>query len=191
MSAIALGEFTIATLAPQIKAKQLSTIDITEQFLERIHKLNSSLNAYQTITENNALAQARLLDRETRARKWRGPLHGIPFSIKDNLATRGVRTTAGSKQLANWVPDFDATVVERLKAAGAVFLGKTNMHEWASGSTTINPYYGTTYNPWDKSRISGGSVRSGGIESDSWSSQSLRRRSRHWRFFHRPLRSVC
>jgi len=88
---------------------------------------------------------------------YRGPLHGIPFSIKDNLATNGVRTTAGSKILDDWVPDHDATVVKRLKDAGAIVLGKTNMHEWALGGTTINPFYGTTRNPWDTERIAGGS----------------------------------
>src|SRR4029077_8508208 len=81
----------------------------------------------------------------------------IPFSIKDNIATHGVRTTAGSKGLDNWVPDFDAIVVTKLKEAGAIILGKTNLHEWALGGTTINPFYGTTRNPWDLNRIAGGS----------------------------------
>ncbi|MBM4260993.1 MAG: aspartyl/glutamyl-tRNA amidotransferase subunit A [Deltaproteobacteria bacterium] len=157
MSTLQVDGATITALAPQIKAKKLSAVALTESFLARIHAVNPALNAYQTLTENEALNQARKLDKELRAGNWRGPLHGIPFSIKDNLATRGVKTTAGSKHLANWLPDFDATVVERLKAAGAVLLGKTNMHEWASGSTTINPYYGTTANPWDKTRIVGGS----------------------------------
>ena len=81
----------------------------------------------------------------------------MPISIKDNLATSGVRTTGGSKILADWKPDFDATVVAKLKAAGAINLGKTNMHEWALGGTTINPFFGTTRNPWDINRIPGGS----------------------------------
>jgi len=110
-----------------------------------------------TLTEERALADARVADKEIRRGRYRGPLHGMPFSIKDNLATKGVRTTAGSKILSEWVPDYDATVVERLKQAGAVILGKTNMHEWASGGTTINPYYGTTHNPWDPKRVPGGS----------------------------------
>ena len=157
MNALELDRLTIAEIAPRIRAKKISIVELTRQFLERIDRFNLRLNAYQTITADAALKQARALDRELSAGKWRGPMHGIPFSIKDNLATRGVKTTAGSKHLANWVPDFDATVVEKLKAAGAVILGKTNMHEWASGSTTINPYYGTTANPWDRSRIAGGS----------------------------------
>jgi aspartyl-tRNA(Asn)/glutamyl-tRNA(Gln) amidotransferase subunit A len=81
---------------------------------------------------------------------------GIPLSIKDNIETK-VRTTAGSKILDNWKPDFDATVLAKLKEAGAVILGKTNLHEWALGGTTINPFYGTTHNPWDLNRIAGGS----------------------------------
>ena len=157
MTAVEIERATVAELAPLIKSRKLSVADVTQRFLERIEGYNPALNAFQTITAEDALKQARALDRELRAGKWRGPLHGIPFSIKDNLATRGVKTTAGSKQLGDWIPDDDATVVEKLKAAGAVILGKTNMHEWASGSTTINPYYGTTANPWDRSRIAGGS----------------------------------
>ncbi len=157
MTALDVEELTIARLAPRIKARKVSVRQLTEAFLDRIRDFNPRLNAYQTLMEKSAVAQSASLDRELRAGKVRGPLHGIPFSLKDNLATRGVRTTAGSKQLAGWVPDFDATVVEKLRNAGAVILGKTNMHEWAAGSTTINPYYGTTANPWDHSRIAGGS----------------------------------
>ncbi|MBM2806448.1 MAG: Asp-tRNA(Asn)/Glu-tRNA(Gln) amidotransferase subunit GatA [Deltaproteobacteria bacterium] len=157
MNGLELDQLTIAEIAAKIRAKKISVLELTKNFLERIERCNPRLNAYQTITADGALKQARGLDRELRNGWWRGPLHGVPFSIKDNLATRGVKTTAGSKQLAHWVPGFDATVVEKLKGAGAVILGKTNMHEWASGSTTINPYYGTTANPWDVTRIAGGS----------------------------------
>jgi aspartyl-tRNA(Asn)/glutamyl-tRNA(Gln) amidotransferase subunit A len=115
------------------------------------------LNAYVTVTEEQALADAKVAEKEIRRGKYRSPLHGIPVSIKDNIATKGVRTTAGSKILSEWTPDHDATVVAKLKQAGAIILGKTNMHEWASGGTTINPYYGTTHNPWDLARIPGGS----------------------------------
>ena len=157
MTAVEIERATVTELAPWIKSRKLSVGDVTRSFLDRMERYNPALNAFQTITAEAALKQARMLDRELRAGKWRGPLHGIPFSIKDNLATRGVKTTAGSKQLADWIPDYDATVVAKLKSAGAVMLGKTNMHEWASGSTTINPYYGTTANPWDRQRIAGGS----------------------------------
>jgi aspartyl-tRNA(Asn)/glutamyl-tRNA(Gln) amidotransferase subunit A len=148
---------TISGVAAQLKQKRLSPVELTKIFLERTKRLNPILNAYVTIMEDQALVDARAAEKEIRRGKYRGPLHGIPFSIKDNIATKGVRTTAGSKILAEWVPDHDATVVAKLKEAGAIVLGKTNMHEWASGGTTINPYYGTTRNPWDLERIPGGS----------------------------------
>jgi len=157
MKRLNLEELTISELSPQIKRRRISPVEIISQYLERIKKLNPLLNAYSTVTEEQAIADAEVAEREIKRGKYRGPLHAIPFSIKDNLATKGIRTTAGSKILAEWQPDFDATVVARLKAAGAIILGKTNMHEWASGGTTINPYYGTTYNPWDRKRICGGS----------------------------------
>jgi aspartyl-tRNA(Asn)/glutamyl-tRNA(Gln) amidotransferase subunit A len=163
MKSIDLEAMTIGEIARQIRGKKLSPVELTNLFLERIKKLNPVLNAYVTITEERARADARVAEKEISRGRYRGPLHGIPFSIKDNLATKGIRTTAGSKVLAEWVPEHDATVVERLKKAGAIILGKTNMHEWASGGTTINPYYGTTRNPWDLKRVPGGS--SGGSAS--------------------------
>jgi aspartyl-tRNA(Asn)/glutamyl-tRNA(Gln) amidotransferase subunit A len=152
-----LQDLTISTLSPRIKTKELSPVEVTRLFLERIERLNPAINAYVTLTPERALADAKVAEQEIGGGNYRGPLHGIPISIKDNIATRGIRTTAGSKVLDDWVPDFDATVVTRLKEAGAILLGKTNMHEWASGGTTINPFYGTTYNPWDLKRIPGGS----------------------------------
>ncbi len=157
MKTLNLEDLTISELSPQIKRRRISPVEIISQYLERIKRLNPFLNAFSTVTEKQAIADAEVAEREIKRGKYRGPLHAIPFSIKDNLATKGIRTTAGSKILAEWQPDFDATVVARLKAAGAILLGKTNMHEWASGGTTINPYFGTTYNPWDRKRISGGS----------------------------------
>jgi len=148
---------TIDEIAPLIRKKQISPVELTRQYLDRIEKLNARLNAYLALTPEDALATAKKAEREISKGNYRGPLHGIPFSIKDNIATKGVTTTAGSKILSDWVPDFDATVVERLKQAGAVILGKTNMHEWAKGSNSINPFYGTSYNPWDTTRIPGGS----------------------------------
>jgi len=157
MKSIDIEATTIGEISRHIRAKKLSPVELTNLFLQRIKKLNPVLNAYVTITEEPARADAKVAEREISRGRYRGPLHGIPFSIKDNLVTEGVRTTAGSKVLAEWVPDHDATVVERLKKAGAVILGKTNMHEWASGGTTINPFYGTTHNPWDLQRVPGGS----------------------------------
>jgi aspartyl-tRNA(Asn)/glutamyl-tRNA(Gln) amidotransferase subunit A len=163
MKPIDIEAMTIGEVSQHIRSKKLSPVELTNMFLQRIKSLNPVLNAYVTLTEERACADAKAAEKEISRGKYRGPLHGIPVSIKDNLATRGVRTTAGSKVLAEWVPDHDATVVERLKNAGAIILGKTNMHEWASGGTTINPYYGTTCNPWDLKRVPGGS--SGGSAS--------------------------
>jgi len=152
-----LEDFTIAEIGPQLESKRLSPVELTTLYLERIKQLNPVLNAYVSIMAEEALAEAQRAEQEILHGKYRGPLHGIPVSIKDNLAVKGVRATAGTKILANWKPDFDATVVTRLRDAGAIVLGKTNMHEWAGGGTTINPYYGTTYNPWDTTRVPGGS----------------------------------
>ena len=138
---------SISDVASQLRRKELSPLEVTRLYLERAKRLNPLLNAYVTLTEERALADAARAEQEIQRGLYRGPLHGIPFSIKDNLATNGVRTTAGSKILDDWVPDHDATVVKRLKDAGAIVLGKTNMHEWALGGTTINPFYGTTRNP--------------------------------------------
>ncbi len=152
-----LAELTISDAAEAIGRRELSPAELTELMLARIDRLNPDLVAYVTVAREKALADARAAEAEIRDGKYRGPLHGIPLSIKDNIATRGVRTTAGSKVLEDCVPDYDATVVARLREAGAVILGKTNMHEWANGGTTINPFYGTTRNPWDMERIAGGS----------------------------------
>src|SRR5262249_49682114 len=157
MRALDVEGLTIGEIAPLIKKKQISPLELTRRYLDRIRTLNPVLNAYLAITEDSAVAAARRAEWEISKGNYRGPLHGIPFSIKDNIAIKGVTTTAGSKILSDWVPDFDATVVERLKEAGAIILGKTNMHEWAKGSNSINPFYGTSYNPWDKTRIPGGS----------------------------------
>ena len=152
-----LTDLTLADASARIRSGDLSPIELTELMLARIDRLNPELVAYVTVASEEALADARAAEAEIRDGKYRGPLHGIPLSIKDNIATRGIRTTAGSKVLEDCVPDYDATVVARLREAGAVILGKTNMHEWANGGTTINPFYGTTRNPWDTERIAGGS----------------------------------
>src|SRR5918992_22921 len=157
MKAFDLEGLTIGEIAPLIRKKRISPLELTRRYLDRIKTLNPVLNAYLAIREEDSLAAAKRAEREISKGKYRGPLHGIAFSIKDNIAVKGVTTTAGSKILSDWVPDFDATVVERLKNAGAVILGKTNMHEWAKGSNSINPFYGTSRNPWDTTRIPGGS----------------------------------
>ena len=131
--------------------------------LDRIGELNPKLNAYLTICGEMAIAQAREAERELcgkshgTTRRDRGPLHGIPISLKDNICTAGIRTTGGSTILRDFVPLHDAPVVASLKAAGAVILGKTNLHEFAYGVTTGNPHFGAARNPWDLERIPGGS----------------------------------
>jgi len=152
-----IADLTITALSPRIKSGEISPVELTKLFLERVGRLNPGLNAFVTVLADSAQAEAKTAEKEIQSGKYRGPLHGIPISIKDNLATTGVRTTGGSKILADWKPNFDATVVTTLKAAGAINLGKTNMHEWALGGTTINPFFGTTRNPWDVARIPGGS----------------------------------
>lgn len=157
MKSLDLEQATISEISMHLEHKKISPLELTNFVLAKTKKLNPLLNAYLTITEELALADAKAAEREIQEGRYRGPLHGVPFSIKDNIATQGIRTTAGSKILSEWVPDYNATVVDKLRQAGAVIIGKTNMHEWASGGTTINPYYGTTLNPWDTTRIPGGS----------------------------------
>ena len=157
MKSVDIEQATISDISSHLRRKKLSPVELTSVLLAKTRKLNPVLNAYVTITEERALADAKAAEQEIQQGRYRGALHGVPFSIKDNIATQGVRTTAGSKILSEWVPNHDATVVGRLKQAGAIIVGKTNMHEWASGGTTINPYYGTTFNPWDTTRIPGGS----------------------------------
>jgi aspartyl-tRNA(Asn)/glutamyl-tRNA(Gln) amidotransferase subunit A len=131
--------------------------------LSRIKQFNPKLNSYITVTAELARSQAKRAEAELgtrgkrKTRTDRGLLHGIPVSLKDNICTAGIRTTAGSKILTDYFPERDAQVVTRLKQAGAVLLGKTNLHEFAYGVTTNNPHYGATRNPWDTSRIPGGS----------------------------------
>jgi len=140
-----------------LRRKEISPVELTELCLARIERSNPHLNAFLTVLSDPARRQARAAERELRRRRWRGPLHGIPVALKDNFWTRGVRTTAGSKILAGFVPDRDSRVAHRLARAGAIVLGKTNMHEFAYGITSENPHYGPVHNPWAHDRISGGS----------------------------------
>jgi aspartyl-tRNA(Asn)/glutamyl-tRNA(Gln) amidotransferase subunit A len=154
---------SIDEVARLFRKRKLSPVELTQLMLARIEKLNPKLNAYITVTADVALAQAKKAEAELfgpRGRKGygdRGPLHGIPVSLKDNIYTKDIRTTAGSKILKDFVPQHDAAVWAKLKEAGAILLGKTNLHEFAYGVTTNNPHYGPTRNPWDLTRIPGGS----------------------------------
>jgi len=152
-----LTQQPIQHLAPLLRQRKLSPVELTRAFLKRIAQHNPTLNAYITVTAARALADARRSEREIRSGKYRGPLHGIPISLKDNFATKGVYTTGGSKILAKSIPENDALVARQLFAAGCILLGKTNLHEFAYGVTTENPHYGATCNPWDTKRIPGGS----------------------------------
>ncbi len=148
---------TIARLAPLLAGRKLSPVDLTRFMLERISTGQPSLNAFITVTAETALAQARRAEREILKGEYRGPLHGIPISLKDLFHTKGIRTTAGSKILRGYVPDANAPVVDCLMEAGAILMGKTGLHEFAFGASNENPHYGPVHNPWDLSRISGGS----------------------------------
>lgn len=148
---------TIAQAAPLIASGQLSPVELTRAFLARIERLNPVLNAYITVTAELALSQAREAEREIRAGHYRGPLHGIPMALKDLIASEGVLTTGGTAALSDWVPRESAVVWQRLREAGAVLLGKLGLHEMAAGFTNVNPFYGATLNPWDTSKITGGS----------------------------------
>jgi aspartyl-tRNA(Asn)/glutamyl-tRNA(Gln) amidotransferase subunit A len=150
-------KLTIARIAPLIRKKQISPVELTGFFLERIQGLQPALNTFITITADLARKQAREAEREIMKGKYRGPLHGIPITLKDLFYTAGIRTTAGSKILRSFIPKENAAVVDSLYAAGAVLLGKTNLHEFAYGVTTDNPHYGPVHNPWDLERIAGGS----------------------------------
>jgi aspartyl-tRNA(Asn)/glutamyl-tRNA(Gln) amidotransferase subunit A len=148
---------TIRETAAALRAHRLSCVELTEQCLDRIAKLNPRLNAFITVTDGSARAQAQKLDRELADGVDRGPLHGIPIAHKDLIATKGVRTTSGSKLFADYVPDFDAPIVKKLADAGTVMLGKTGLHELAYGITSDNPHYGAVRNPRDPERSPGGS----------------------------------
>jgi aspartyl-tRNA(Asn)/glutamyl-tRNA(Gln) amidotransferase subunit A len=147
---------TLLELAAALEAKQVSAVELTRQFLGRIARLNDELNAFITVDPERSLADARRAD-ERRARGEKGPLLGIPVGFKDIYCTRDQLTTCGSRMLANFRSPYDAHVVERLEQAGAVSLGKTNMDEFAMGSSNESSHFGPVKNPWDRKRVPGGS----------------------------------
>jgi aspartyl-tRNA(Asn)/glutamyl-tRNA(Gln) amidotransferase subunit A len=154
---VRLNEGTIGGLAPRLRAREISSVELTRNVLDRIHAVEPRVHAYLTLTEQMALAMAEAADRRLARGDDVGPLTGVPIALKDNLCTMGVLTTCASKILHNFVPPYDATVVERLKRAGAVFVGKTNLDEFAMGSSTENSAFQVTANPWDLERVPGGS----------------------------------
>ncbi|MDQ2068753.1 Asp-tRNA(Asn)/Glu-tRNA(Gln) amidotransferase subunit GatA [Natronospira bacteriovora] len=147
---------TLSELAAGLKAGDFSSEELTRHYLDRIEKMDGDFNAFITPTPEQALAQAREADQRI-ATGNAGPLTGLPLAHKDIFCTRGVKTSCGSRMLDNFVSPYDATVVERLAAAGVVMLGKTNMDEFAMGSSNETSYYGPVKNPWDRSKVPGGS----------------------------------
>jgi aspartyl-tRNA(Asn)/glutamyl-tRNA(Gln) amidotransferase subunit A len=144
-------------LAGRIQRGDLSPVEVVDAYLRRIEALNPRLSAYLTLTADSARVEAKRAEAEIAAGRWRGPLHGIPYGVKDIIETKGVRTTHGSSFFRDFVPDRDAECITRLRSAGAIMLGKTLTHEFAAATTTINPHYGTAHNPWNLDCITGGS----------------------------------
>src|SRR5438270_5396794 len=140
-----------------VQKKEISPVELTRACLAAIDRLNPALNAFITITADSALEEARKAEAEIARGEWRGPLHGIPLALKDLAETAGVRTTAASAVLKDYIPAADAEVVRRLKAAGAVLLGKLNLHEFAYGGSGIIGHFGPARNPWNTAHITGGS----------------------------------
>jgi aspartyl-tRNA(Asn)/glutamyl-tRNA(Gln) amidotransferase subunit A len=152
----ALCTQTLEQLAPQLKSGKLSAVALTQAYLERIEALDPKVNSYVTVTKHLALEQAEKADQEIKAKKYRGPLHGIPYAVKDLMNTKGIRTTWGSRLFVNQVPDFDGTVVEKLRDAGAVLLGKLSMSELAGGNPD-SAFNGPVHNPWKLDHWTSGS----------------------------------
>ncbi|MCC9306985.1 Asp-tRNA(Asn)/Glu-tRNA(Gln) amidotransferase subunit GatA [Kitasatospora sp. RB6PN24] len=152
-----LIKLTAADTAAAIKAGQVSAVEVTQAHLDRIDAVDKKVNAFLHVDTEGALAAARAVDAKRAAGSELGPLAGVPLALKDVFTTKGVPTTCGSKILEGWIPPYDATLTTRLKDADVVILGKTNMDEFAMGSSTENSAFGTTGNPWDLSRIPGGS----------------------------------
>ena len=148
---------SILEAAESLRKRELSPVELTKNCLARIEKLNPTLNAFITVTTESALAAARQAEEEIQRGDWRGPLHGIPLALKDLIDTAGVRTTAASALFKDRIPTEDAEVVRRLKKAGAVLLGKQNLHEFAYGGSSVISHYGAVRNPWSPTHIAGGS----------------------------------
>src|SRR6266702_684302 len=152
-----LYELTIAEAGELLRSKKISSVELTRAHLERIRAVEDKVKAFTLITDELALQQARESDRHIARGEALSPLTGIPLAIKDVICTKGITTTCGSRMLENFKPPYDATVMERLNAAGIVMLGKTNMDEFAMGSSTEHSAFFPTRNPWDLERVPGGS----------------------------------
>ncbi|MEY3133384.1 MAG: hypothetical protein RIT49_42, partial [Actinomycetota bacterium] len=144
-------------MATALANKEISSLELTNQHYEQIQAVDKDVNAFLYLDKEGAIAQATEIDKKRSAGEKLSPLAGVPLALKDVLTQKGVPTTCGSKILQGWRPPYDSTVVSKLKSAGVIILGKTNMDEFAMGSSTENSAYGPTHNPWDLSRIPGGS----------------------------------
>lgn len=152
-----LIKMTAHELKDKLESKEISSVDITKSYIDRIDKVESSVNAYITLTTTQALARAEEIDDKRAKGETLGSLAGIPIGIKDNMCTKGIKTTCASKMIEDFVPPYNATVIEKLNNEGAVLLGKLNMDEFAMGSSNENSYFHKTMNPWDLTRVPGGS----------------------------------
>ena len=153
---------TISELAPRIRSGEISPVELTEAALAHAETIHQALNTFITLLPEQAMNQASEEEAAIARGEYKGPLQGIPIGLKDNLATAGIRTTLGTKVLADYVPDEDAEVAVRCRAAGAVILGKENMEEFAAGATSNNPHFGAVRNPWGTEHVPGGSSGGGG-----------------------------
>ena len=147
----------LSELAARLRTGELSPVELVRAYLDRIEQTNGDLNAYISIAEDLAVDKAKQVEKDIHNGNYRGTLHGIPYACKDLFLTRRLKTTGGSRVLADWVPEIDSAAVERIDLDGGILLGKTNLHEFAYGATGENPHYGTAVNPADTTRLAGGS----------------------------------
>ncbi len=169
MDAKELCYLSAGRLGRMIQKKEVSPVEVIEAHLSRIEALEPKLNSFITLLPDQAREEAVKAEQEIQAGRYRGPLHGIPLGLKDLYYVKGLPNTGGTKLFENFIPDFDSTVALKLRKAGAILLGKLNMHPFAYGPTGENPEYGHMHNPWNTERITGGS--SGGSGSAAASGQ--------------------
>ena len=172
-----LGFMTIAEAAQRIEEKELSPVELTTALIRRAETLDPQINAYLLLIGERALDQARVAEREIAAGRYRGPMHGIPFALKDIYATAGIRTTGHSRTCIDTVPDFDATTVAKLYEAGAVLTGKLATHEFAHGGPSFDLPWPPARNPWNRDHFTGGSSSDPGRPSQPVLSRPLSART--------------
>src|SRR5665213_2869268 len=152
-----LTRLTLVEASALLRRKAVSPVELAQAFIARIERLNPALNAFITVTAEQALQQASDAEAQIQRGHWRGPLHGMPLALKDLIDTAGIRTTAASALFKDRIPTEDAEVVSQLKNAGAVLLGKENLHEFAYGGSSLVSYHDDVHNPWNTAHIAGGS----------------------------------